>query len=94
MKIKTTQDEYVKSIYLYIYYCQQNSEIKKNKKKNNYMVNDVANEVAQYGHRNNKRYASAFIYIYIYRYRYRWETLNKTFWRNLPPFEHKVSLIL
>ena len=46
MKIKTTQDEYVKSIYLYIYYYQQNSEIKKNKKKNNYMVNDVANEVA------------------------------------------------
>ena len=66
MKIKTTQDEYVKSIYLYIYYYQQNSEIKKNKKKNNYMVNDVANEVAQYEHRNNKRYASAFRYIYIY----------------------------
>ena len=33
------------------------------KKKNNYMANDVANEVAQYEDRNNKRYISVFRYI-------------------------------
>ena len=35
-----------------------------NKKKNNYMADNVADEMAQYKHSNNKCYALAFRYIY------------------------------
>ena len=41
----------------------------RNKKKNNYMHNDVIDKMAQHEYNNNKYYTtSAFRYIYIYIY--------------------------
>ena len=59
--------------YIYIFNIfKKKIKVKNNKKKNN----DVVDEVAQQECSNNKFYISAYIYIYIFIYLYKRVTLN------------------